>query len=299
MKRKSFASILLLTLLFTCCLFFFSCEKERYNPKQKIKEIYTEYPGYYPKHLTEVWTWDKNQLAKIDYYSGNSIDNTEHYFYEKKKLVKVEDEEKYFEINYDGSKFKRIECYRRNGNLLVTFDFTYTDNKISKIIYTDYYNDVYSKDGETGFFSKLISKEFAKEMLKLTKKNKPTKDGSSYVYTFTYKYDGDNIKEKKMEYIDEETGVFNIIFTYKGHDNNFNPFYKYVGMPYPNEFIATDFVSSKNNPLEIHRERSEDYERELTTRYTYTYKDKFPTEIQKEEIYEGGTIMSKYYYEYQ
>lgn len=298
MKRTSLsAKKSLFFLLIVYCFFASSCEREKYNPKQKIKEIYFEYPGFYPKHLSEVWTWDKNQLAKIDYYGGNSIINTEYYFYEKKKLIKVEDDENYFNIIYDGWKYKKIECYRKNGTLEVTYDFTYAGSKISKIVYTDYYNFILGK--ESGFLSKLLSKEFIQEMKKLSAQNSSAKEGTPYIYTFTYTYDGDNIKEKKVEYIDDQDDIFNMVYTYKSYDNNLNPFYKHVGLPYPYEFIGIDLVSPKNNPVEVFRERSEDYEREVTIKYTYSYEDQFPVEIQEENIYEDGSLISKYYYVYQ
>jgi hypothetical protein len=296
--KKMFVKALFALALLNVCVSFYSCEKENFNPKQKIKKIYYEMLPYYPKRLVQEWTWEKNKLASISYISGESIANTEYYTYDKNKLIKVEDDEGYFQITYDGAKYKRIEYNRKGGNISASWDFSYytTSNKISTIIFTEYLN--FDKKIETGFCSTLIPKEFISIIDEKLAKKSAKKSGEPFICTFKYAYKGDNIKKMTVE--QEDSGeLFTITTMYNSYDSMLNPYYKYVGLA--EEQIATFFVTSKNNPLEVRIIRSEDYERETLIEYFYKYEKKFPVEIDITRTIVDDNISYSYkeYYEYQ
>jgi hypothetical protein len=287
--KKLIVKIVFALILLNLCALFYSCNEDVYNPKEKIKKIYSEMLPYHSKALAEEWIWEKNKLMSIRYYSGGRIYNTEYYTYDKKKLVKVEDEDGYYQISYDGTKYKKVEYYRRGGKLYATWEFSYISDKISTIIYTE----LFGIEFKTGFFATLIPKEINELAKKSTEKS-----SEPYISTFKYAYKGDNVSLITME--QEDSGeIFTITTSYNSYDNMLNPHYKRIEMA--SDQIVTSFVTSKNNPLEIRRVRSEDYERETLTRYSYKYEKKFPVEVEITHTIVGTdiTVSCKGYYEYQ
>jgi hypothetical protein len=210
----------------------------------------------------------------------------------------VEDDDGYFQITYDGAKYKRIEYNRKGGNLSASWDFSYytTSNKISTIIFTEYSN--FDKGIETGFFSTLIPKELISIIAEKSAKKSAEKSEKLFICTFKYAYKGDNIRKMTVE--QEDLGeIFTITTSYNAYDAMLNPYYKHVGLAV--EQIATFFVTSKNNPLEVRIIRSEDYEREVLVEYSYKYEKKFPVEIEIKRtlVDENLSYSYKEYYEYQ
>jgi hypothetical protein len=190
---------------------FTACEKDGvYNPKQKIKRTYVVVES--TKSLSSEWTWNKNQLEKVDHYGGGGqVTWTERYVYEKNRIVKVEESSlestySYYQITYDGSHYKKIEYYL--GTQLATLlEFEYSGKKISKVNVTMTYSGEF-KIKENGFLSSIISKEVISSMAKLAKKQKGSKD-NSITGSISYKYDGDNVKEivSTYSYYDEDDDV--------------------------------------------------------------------------------------------
>ena len=315
--KKIIVNAAFLVLLLTVCVSFNSCDKEGvYNPKQKIKKIYEEYSGG-PKVLTEGWTWEKKHLTKIDYYDDNEIYSTNRFFYEKNRLVKVENDDKdYSVITYDGNKYKKVEAYSE-GELFITLNYHYDKNKVSKIdiVFHDINFDYYKKL-EKGSLSTLISKEIILQIINQLANNDDAKVTSSMTATITFKYDGDNVKEEVMETISKYEPMPGVKYqsnnkqtlTFNSYDNMQNPYYK---------FLETGGeLSSKNNPLDVNIVQtftfttSTDYPgldpiTNTTTStnritYTYTYEKKYPVKIV--EVYQivgGYQLETTTYYEYQ
>jgi|GEM_PF-696078 len=287
--KKSFLKFTTITLsLLILCVSFNSCQKDQaYNPEQKIKKIYIMGDIFFPKILWQEWTWDENKLMRIDYYPGDNFSATEYYTYEENKLIKVEDNEGYFQISYTGSGYNKIEYFKKDDNLLIaSWDFSYRNNKVSKIILTyDYSFWIPDKIERGGFLSSLISKDFISTIESSAKKQ--TK-GSSYpkVITLTYKYNGDNIKEKKWE-TDDSSGYIDMTICYKSYDKMLNPFHKHVGLMNIESFSAplNELVTSKNNPLEVQELISEGYMKEIIYKYSYKYDKSFPIEVLTTRIY--------------
>ena len=135
------------------------------------------------------------------------------------------------------------------------------------------------KIGRGGFLSSLISKEFISTIVNSAKE---LTKGSSYpkIITLTYKYNGDNIKEKKQE-TDNSGGHINMIICYKSYDKMLNPFHKHVGLMNVESFLAplNELVTSKNNPLKVQELISEGFMKEIIHNHSYKYDKNFPIEV--------------------
>ena len=286
-----------LVFLLIFCVSLLSCGKdETFNPKQKIKRIYEgAYGG--PKYLKQEWTWDNDRLMKIDFYSSDDEDiilrNREYFTYEDNKLIKVENNDAYFQISYKNKKYDRIELYRKNGYLLATWDFSYRNNKVSKIILTD--NDDYwdSKMENEGFLSFLMPVSIMEYSSKMGGK----KSSSAFVTTITYQYSGNNITEIKWTLNEPDDYI---IYTYNSYDDMLNPFYKHIEL----ESRYIEKVTSENNPKKAHMSISSAPKYESDTDYLYQYNnDMFPIEVVvrtfTEDFFDSYIDLYKRYYEYE
>ena len=289
-----------LVFLLIFCALLFSCGKdETFNPEQKIKRIYEgSYNG--PKFLMQEWTWDNDRLMQIDFYDSYNEDiilrNTEYFTYEDNKLIKVENNDAYFQISYKNKKYDRIELYRKNGYLLATWDFSYRNNKVSEIIFTD--NDDYfwvSKMENEGFLSSLMPVSIMEYSSKVGEKQSSSK--SSEVSTITYQYSGNNITEIKWTFNEPDDYI---IYTYNSYDKMLNPFYKHIELG--NRYI--EIVTSENNPGKAHMSILYGLKYESDTEYLYQYNtDGFPIEVVvktfTEDFYDTFIDLYKRYYEYE
>jgi len=293
MKNLNLTAVVLVML--TICISFNSCKKdETYNPERKIKRIYYNFSDGH-KYLAQEWTWDNNKLIRIDYYPmyGSDIFNTEYFIYEESKLVKVQDDNGYYLISYKSSKYDKIEYYRNDDNLLIfNCNFTYKNNKVSKIIFTVY--DMWiSKMAKDGFITFLFNKDMFSNFEQMV----ISSTGKSFfptVSTITYKYNGDNLKEKIWEINESQR----ITFIYKAYDSMKNPYYKYLGlMNHVSGFRNIEIVASKNNLLESNILDSFVPEYLGINKYSYKYENDYPIEVDAHEMTLYGNY--KTYYEYE
>jgi len=333
MTKKTIINGVLIVLLLALCVSFNACEKDGvFKPKQKISKIFADFKDYsyewneeigeyeiteilYPKQLVQDWTWDKNKLGKIDFWGfyfrwddeipTPMIYSTDRYFYEKNKLVRIEQDQGFYsEISYKGSKIEKLESYDGGRKLWQIMDFTYEKNKISKILITIYPSD-YAKNIEGKFLATFLPKEFVSKIVKKTEKNRSKKSIESITFTVNYTYTGDNVKEMIITY-NEEGYQFQFNANYISYDTKHNPLYKKLGVDIDEEFMfGNSIVSSKNNPLEakyVYTEIDEEDSYNSTAKYqfTYTYNKDFPTVTEIKIIDEDGDIYTeKVYYEYQ
>jgi hypothetical protein len=302
MKKTYLTLIPLAVLLIAFCVPFYSCKPEEPEEEKpiekplvqepKLKKVYVQNPNNETKHLMQEWFWDKNILKKIVYYSDNeNIEKTSNYFYEKNRLVKVEDEGGSFHISNSNSNYSKIEYYRNDFDVpIATCDFFYENNKVSKIIYTaddDFWVNKITK----GVFSpSVIPKEFT-SAIESESKRKSEND-----ITITYKYSGDNIE--KMQLI---ISGFVITYTFISYDKMKNPFHNKLQFYY-DELYLNELVTSKNNLLEM--ELYIPFELSGTIKYSYKYEKNMPVEEEQiVTVYDGGssgnTEVYKTYYEYE
>jgi len=285
MERKFLKITTIIALLLCSCIAFNSCEKESpYNPEQKIKKIYSW------NELRQEWTWDDDKLTSIFYYDKNFITNIESYIYDKNRLLKkIEDKYGYYQISYSNSRYKKIEYFDKESVLMGIWDFSYRNNKVYQIKFM-YSNDyLIDKITKGGFISSLIAKEFISLI-----EHSPKGAKESYV-TFTYKYEGDNIAQLKLEFEGTENSA---TLVYKSYDIMQNPFYRQIDLDNSiyNPHLYTLFLTSKNNPLEL-----ELYENEslfIIHYYSYVYDNELPIEVENRFDWEGHQSISKISYEY-
>jgi len=171
--------------------------------------------------------------------------------------------------------------------------FNYDKKKISRVD-LEFFNDGWkSKISNGGFMSNLFSQELVQEINKISSKSKSK--ASSTIYTISFTYDKNNIKERIIAYSEPDYS-FKITYQFEKYDTKLNPFYHFY-----TKLGMADFVGSKNNPLEIiatYTEIEEDdvYSNRSTITYDYTYNGKFPTEAFATE---RNTWRNTTYYEYQ
>jgi hypothetical protein len=279
-----------LLLCMAVCLLILGCEKEGvYNPSKKIKRISTQSQND-SKRLESEWTWEKNLLKKIQYYtySGSSAYD-ERYMYDKNKLVKVEENDGYYtKITYNGDKYDKMEYFNPQGTILESQKFTYNNNKVSQIDNTIYNYGEYKSMQDRGFISHFLSSEMVSVISRMISKS-PAKSTEQHA-RITYKYDKENISESYAE-INEEFYSSKATITFEKYDKSINPWY--------HSFI--DVVGSKNNPLEVIAKFEitlfdEFISQRMTVSYEYEYDGKFPTEIyatqrQDNESYRATTFI--------
>ena len=275
-----------LLLCMAICLLLLGCEKDGvYNPSKKIKRIsYQELNDV--KRLSQEWTWDKNLLKTVQYYSYNAMPSyDERYSYEKNRLVKVEDNEGYFyKITYQNDQYDKVEYYSPVGILMESIKFTYENKKVAKIVETIFNYDDFKSLPEQGFIAHLLSPELIREWNKMTSyaKGKATETTAQT----TFKWNNNNISEIISEFsmmIYGENAKSKTVMTFEKYDTKENPLYH----------SFANIITSKNNPIELivkseltHPSLPQPISSRYTSTYEYEYDSKFPTqiiEIQKDE----------------
>jgi len=318
-EQKNIFTTTIMMALLAGIVAFQACQKEgKYNPEQKISKIYDDVYEHvsfwneetetwdvrqelkYPKQLTEEWIWKDDKLSEINYwglYNGiMTFWGTDYYFYKNGRLDRIEydDESDYTKISYNGSKYDKFE-YFSDDILWFSAEFSYENDKVSKIVVEQKYVPGYTIPKRDPF-SSFIPKEFISMMnADLKKAEKGVTWETPRKQTVYYTYNGDNIKEIKVE-IDRFYGyeIFETkswVFNYLSYDNKQNPFYKKTDI----NFWGIDYyvfgVTSKNNPLEV----SIGFQKSPDIIYSYKYENDFPVEVEKkQDIYTFKT-----YYEYE
>jgi len=286
----------LFLLIVALCFLAIGCEKEGvYNPDKKIKRVFLQEENG-EKYLSQEWSWEKNLLKKIQYHSPYYHSWEENYFYKKNRLEKVEQNNgNNWKITYKGNAYEKVEFFEVQGTKLLSAEFTYEKKRVSKVLLTFYSYDVnyLTKMLNGGFMANLFPREILKSIDNSITKSKSKSD--SFIYTITFTYDKNNIKERVIEY-SEEGYTMKTSHKFEKYDNKSNPLYRFYS-----QFGVTDFVFSKNNPLEITVEFSEiedgysDTER-YTITFDYLYNDKFPTVV---KYIEDGYPIDITFYEYE
>jgi hypothetical protein len=334
MTKKAILKAFSVVFLLSLCISFYSCEKEGvFNPTKKISKIYADFETFiavfdpeteeysyknvlYPKQLTQDWVWDKNKLSKIDFWtyyfiwweeeiSEGRIWGTDNYFYEKNRLIRIEQDGEYFiKILYDGSQYKKMEFYNDHSEIWLTMDFIYNKNKISHVKVEVNWNN-WKKEAEIKLLSSFLPKEVVSKLMKKPEKKKSKKNIDLEEHNIYYTYTGDNIDKMIYEYIDDDGDRYQLTAQYLSYDSKQNPFYKKGGFEIEGEFMfGVTVVSSKNNPLQVNYEIYEEYYGTpytdyFTSKYKYTYNKNYPIEVLSETIWDDGDIETrKLYYEY-
>jgi len=291
-------------------LFFLGCHKDGvYNPKEKIKRIYTQEQGK-TKELKQEWTWEKELLTKVEYFKNNYSNGYNLFSYLDKRLMSiVTSGGAIITFNYYGREYDFIEESDMDGRIHSKIKFTYDKNKISKTEITLYdYDDMAnwkSKNDIISIIEPLFPTEFKESMDKI-KSNIKNGTYTTRKITSSFTYDGKNLKEMKSEGVDIDGSFCCYTYTYTKYDKNSNPKYHYIFGNDENGYAIG--VTSKNNPLEVkhtyRRSWGDDNQNTQTesgtTTYEYVYNGKFPTAV-KTAVRNGNGTNYQYttFYEYE
>jgi hypothetical protein len=278
---------------------FYACKKDSlgiYDPKMKIEKIYNEADGRY---LMEQWFWDGNLLSRIDYFrkSGN-LDYTQHYFYDKNRLIRIEMDDQHSDFLYDGDVLTTINTY--DGDRKVeTYQLSYDNKKLSHISIE---NDLQAK--RCALWSPMnflmpVQKESTMASLFSSDTKREHYDFSSAEVDFVW--DGDNIKYMKMN-LQRPDSVQKLVFSYV-YDESLNPMSHFFIMNVDHQMLNDQpsyLFCSKNNPVSVYRtEEHGVHSQSKSYYYTYECYNKYPTKVYEPYLNDQNKWDSLLIYTYQ
>ena len=297
---KKLASLLMVMVLATL---FFSCEKGtlgEYKPKMKIDKIYAETN---PRYLKEQWVWNGDFLSRIDYFRrSGSVDYSQNYVYEGKRLVRIEMEGQYSEFLYDGDKLTTINTY--DGDRKVeSYQLSYDKKKLSHISIE---NDMNAKRCAVWSPMSLfvpVNKQMSTIPLFANDSKKEKYDFSNAEIDLIW--NGDNVQNMKMQ-LTRPDSIQRLVFSYV-YDQNMNPMNGFFLMNVDHEMLNDQpqyTFCSKNNILSVMV--TDQYDIFSTTKsytYSYDYYQKYPTKVYStflniETLKEDSTLIYSYQYLY-
>lgn len=251
-----------------------SCNKHKdgvFNPKQKISAIYysdrlqnswynsdtytweDRDPDITPLHKDQEWIWDGKLLQQIRHYdTDGTIDATETFTYDGKKLVRAEYKNnegygQYSTYEYDGKELTSAKSYGSDGLLRCIFELTHSDKKITDIKMTEY---DYDKNVTDRAKRQLLSLRSILPMGQIGEKciadceaRLKTKAASTYITRISLTWTENNITRITYKWSDGDTDTYD--YTY---DNKKNPYYGFLSY-YAEESILAPYYSSENNVL--------------------------------------------------
>ena len=165
-----------------------------------------------------------------------------------------------YELVYDNGLITKINCYYEGDNLGSYYDYYYTDNKLSKVVYTYIESDKAPKHHRDKKFNHIDK-----------------------IYYTEITWTGDNVTQIK------ETGEnWEYIATYE-YDNKNNPYIENDALV-AYSYISLDFASLSKNNVTLYSTNFGD-----NVMYSYEYKDNYPSEEEfcYEDIYEDNGIWIK------
>lgn len=267
---------------------FTACDKDEagvYNPGKKISKIYVKEDNA-GAQLAQQWTWDGKLLTKIEYYDENVVDGFETFTYDGKKLIKITDNYAYYaSFTYDEKHFAKVEYFNPAGTLISDLTFTYTEDKITGLILTDYgqITKQYVTMLQRGILGKVLPKVAMDKVVEKAVAHEGNHSKSATIITLVY--DGDNISTLS---VDAES------LTFTAYDSKVNPLFNFA--PFSTfEESANTTVFSKNNPG---TQTYIDGALSVPTNYTYEYDGDYPTMIKGTTTYGGSSFISTQTIEY-
>jgi hypothetical protein len=267
MKHLSF--LLVIALL---CSVMVSCNKEgQFSPKKQISKITcsnsskSEYYGEYgwetldessSNYVSQIWNWNGKQLESIDHYSDGTLQSTEYFVYEGKKLTSINwgGAERY-EFIYEKGKLSTIELYDGSTREAI-YNIEHNGKKLSKITVTYFDSKAANAHPLPSWILNLPQRP--------QRHNNMNDPKGTDTYEMLYEWDGDNVKH--ITYL-EDGDREDIYYTY---DNKLNPMCGLWEM----EGSDVSTILSKNNVTR--EEYRYDGESEVYN-YSYTYNGNVPS----------------------
>ena len=323
--------ITLLVAVLALGLSFVSCNKEgQYSPKNKIDRIYyssedkeealTDEPGstYWttvydyitPKEIAEAWEWDGNLLKSISYYDGNTLDYTEKFEYDGKRLASVTSGTTRMTLNYDKKELASIDVYESTTRL-GSYKFTHENGKIVLIKY--YGNPDYKGTACQLPVSVLrfilpnadlrsLNKVMAHASTSVKTKNSRDFKLEGFDYELKLEWDGDNVS--KVLYNENAVEAHATIqYIYDEKDNPFYGLFDFLKNEESYFVYGNPNLFSKNNVIRMVVQFLGASEIEEVN-YSYTYNKTLPTirTYSYSDTYNNGESRYSYteniYYEY-
>lgn len=246
-----------------------------YQPGKKVSRMYAQVDEG-PEQILQDWVWNGDKLVSISYFDDGEFLASDEFVYENNRLAKIYDDQGYFaKYIYDNTKYDKIEYYSNSDVLVADLQFKYEGKKIIMVTINNYSIEKNVMNLiERGFMGKLLSADEMKVVAeKLANSTKETT-------TVSFTYEGDNVSE---------VGIGNYVTTYSNYDTHANMLYTFFPfMPYNGTLYHDRF--SKNNPGKTTIQVGTST---VTTVFTYTYTDNFPTTIQATKTYGGYSSVTK------
>lgn len=189
---------------------------QRYDSETKMWN--TIHKDSTARHTTEKWLWNGKQLARIDFYTGNTVSSSVAMVYDGKRLVRanVSATNSYIEYEYNGRHLSTMTLRNKKGEAEAVYTFEYDGNKVVRIAETLNAKGAKAMPDDimdVALLPLVGDRQTARDIAKASCKKAGAK-ASEQVYDIVWK--GDNIKAVK----DHESG--NTLATYK-HDAKTNP----------------------------------------------------------------------------
>ncbi len=298
---KKLASLLMVMVMATL---FFSCEKDtlgEYKPKMKIDKIYSETE---PRYLKEQWIWNGNFLSRIDYFRrSGSVEYSQNYVYEGKRLARIEMDGQHSEFLYDGDMLTTINTY--DGDQKVeSYQLSYDKKKLSHISIE---NDLHAK--RCAVWSPMSL--FVPVNQQISTNSLPASDSKREKYDFSnaeidFIWDGDNVKYMKMQ-LTRPDSIQRLVVSYV-YDQKLNPMKGFFLMNVDHQMLNDQpqyTFCSKNNILSamVTDQYDDVFSRTRSYTYSYDYYQNFPTKVYStfvniETLKEDSTLIYSYQYLY-
>ena len=276
---------------------FISCEKDNlgvFNPKKKIAKIYSEIDGHY---LEEQWSWNLDQLVKVDIFKKNgNLDCSYRYQYENGLLSRIETDDQHTDFIYEGKTLAAIKTY--NGDQLAeTYTLSFDKKKLSHI-------SIQKSEKSTGKTIVDILPLFfpdGSDYLFISDAKREHYDYSAAEIDFVW--EKNNIKHMKMT-INRPDSVQKLTSTYV-YDDNINPKRNFFALLLDHALLNDEpqtLFCSANNVTGVYITDSFDIFSETTSfTYAYDYYKKYPTKVYK-TFFDDESVTEKkeliYSYEY-
>lgn len=280
---------------------FCGCNKQKegeYAPKQKLVEVYQEYfdneEGTWEsdgKELTESYVWNGDVLQSVTYPDGDeSVVETFEYDNQNRIIgstFTIPSESGVIaktQYVYNDDELTEMDILS-DGEQVMSFKFTHTDGKITKMQILEYID--YDLDKKASFakvmqyanpLRRMMPQQVVKDMDRVMAKA-ASKDYYGYDLVFTW--DGDNVATMVADMMDTKITV-----SYQ-YDNKLNPYYGFLEM-YSIEYNMMENalpLFSKNNPTKIAISATGEYSDSYQVSYTYQYDGKYPASSTMELSY--------------
>ena len=256
------SAIVLLSLLVAGA--FTACQKDGdgiYKPDKKLSKIFIE-ERFSPELVSErelIWEWDDNLLKSITINVTETLKFTFTFEYQNRRvktIVCTDDDgwnpiTSYYHFHYDGKLLSYIEGFQDTGNEEVLYrpcakySFSHNDRQqISEIVFEDYGMASKSFGDPLGQILPIVLPGIpladAEKIFQTHKENSSPKSFEKIVITLTY--DGDNVKEYRME---DQYCEYYYTYQYTGQSD---PLYRLFSCNYTNYYWPFTSGYSRNLP---------------------------------------------------